>query len=74
MNACAGYDFRYSADVSGNRVSHETIISRLKGIAKKYVFQLEEGDGGYIHYQGRMSLIKKTTKIRIASIIRCTCA
>lgn len=31
----------------------------LAKIAKKWVFQLEESDTGYKHYQGRYSLIKK---------------
>lgn len=55
--ACCCYDFRWNADVD-----HEVILERLKGIAKRYVFQLERGDSGYLHYQGRMSLIKKKRK------------
>jgi hypothetical protein len=31
----------------------------MDGIAKQFVFQLEQGDSGYEHYQGRLSLIKK---------------
>jgi len=31
----------------------------LDGIAKKYVYQLEEGSSGYIHYQGRISTFNK---------------
>lgn len=31
----------------------------LKGWTKKWVFQLEKGDSGYEHWQGRVSLIKK---------------
>ncbi len=31
----------------------------LNQVAKKWVFQLEAGDSGYRHYQGRLSLIKK---------------
>lgn len=59
MNATAVYDFRYNAD----NITHEDIISYLDGIAKAYVFQKEQGDTGYIHYQGRMSLIKKRRKM-----------
>ncbi len=55
--ACCCYDFRWNADVD-----HEVILGRLKGIAKRFVFQLERGDSGYMHYQGRMSLIKKRRK------------
>lgn len=50
------WDFRYNSDGFD---SHQDIIDMLKGIAKKWVFQEEQGDGGYKHYQGRMSLIKK---------------
>lgn len=54
-NQLAGWDFRYTAE----GLTKDDIIGQLKGIAKQYVFQLEQGDGGYIHYQGRISLIKK---------------
>lgn len=50
------WDFRYNAETFN---SVEELKNMLKGIAKKYVFQLEEGDSGYKHYQGRLSLIKK---------------
>ncbi len=58
MNAVHGYDFRYNAE----GLDHETIIIFLKAIAKKWAFQKEEGDTGYKHYQGRLSLIKKRRK------------
>lgn len=58
MNPVYGYDFRYSAD----SVELDQILEDLKEISKKYVFQLEEGDSGYKHYQGRLSLIKKRRK------------
>lgn len=59
MNAVAMYDFRISAEGLDNIV----IINQLKKIAKRYTFQLEKGDTtGYLHYQGRMSLIKKHRK------------
>jgi hypothetical protein len=51
----ATWDFRQSAE----GLTHNDIIKNLEGIAKHYVFQLEEGDGGYRHYQGRLSLIKR---------------
>lgn len=54
-NACALWEFR----VSKNEISPEDVIAQLKSIAKYFVFQLEQGDSGYIHYQGRLSLIKK---------------
>ena len=55
---CCCYDFRWSAD----GITPQQIISWLKGIAKRFVFQREVGDGGYNHYQGRLSLVKKRRK------------
>lgn len=51
----AVWEFRYS--LKGK--SPDDIRNLLEGIAKHYVFQAEKGDGGYLHYQGRLSLIKK---------------
>lgn len=59
MNACCLYDFRYSA----TSLSYENVISHLKGVAKHYVFQEEKGNTGYVHFQGRLSLIKKRRKM-----------
>lgn len=54
-NSIAVYDFTLAADEwSGIEVK-----DGLKGYVKKYIFQLEEGDSGYRHFQGRISLIKK---------------
>lgn len=53
------YDFR----LSQNDHTPTELISALKGIAKKYVFQLEKGEKtNYLHFQGRLSLIKKSRK------------
>lgn len=49
------WEIRYNAD----GVTPEMVINSLKGIAKKFVFQREISDGGYNHYQGRISLIKR---------------
>jgi hypothetical protein len=54
----ASWDFRMNED----ELKSDDIIENLKGIAKHYVFQLEEADGGYRHYQGRISLIKRRRK------------
>lgn len=43
--------------------TEDDIKSSLKGITKKFVFQLEAGSNtGHRHYQGRISLIKKKRK------------
>lgn len=55
---CCVYDFRWN----GEEVPHNLILTRLKGVAKRFVFQKEQGDTGYIHYQGRLSLFKKRRK------------
>lgn len=41
----------------------------LKLYSKKYVFQLEQGDSGYLHYQGRISLIKKRREQEIKKLM-----
>lgn len=63
-NPCSVYDFRYSQ----NKLTELDIKSFLSGIAKKFVFQLEKGDSGYLHYQGRMSLIKKRRKFEALAL------
>ena len=57
-NPVAVYDFRVNAD----GLTEDVIKSSLKRIAKHWVFQEERGDTGYMHYQGRFSLIKKRRK------------
>lgn len=55
-NACVMWDFRISAD----GLEQSIVANQLKKIAKKWTFQLEKGEqNGYLHYQGRFSLIKK---------------
>ncbi len=56
MSGIAVWEYRINAE----GVTPEQVIASLEGVAKKYVFQLEKGDeNGYLHYQGRISLIKK---------------
>jgi len=52
---CAVFDFRANEDFG----TCEEIRKWMSGIAKSYVFQKEQGDNGYIHWQGRLSLMKK---------------
>lgn len=66
MNQVAGYDFRFN----GDELTSDQIIDILTGIAKKYCFQKEQGDSGYIHYQGRLSLIKKRRKIEALKLFK----
>lgn len=55
---CAVWDFRAN---EANFTSDE-LITWLKSNCKKWTFQKEQGDTGYIHWQGRFSLIKKRLK------------
>lgn len=66
-NACAMWDFRISAA----DLSQELVLADLKSIAKKYCFQLEKGEQtDYLHFQGRMSLIKKHRKTELMKMFK----
>lgn len=65
-NACAMWDFRMNEDA----VSQEALLKQLQKIAKRFVFQLEKGETtGYLHYQGRISLIKKHRKTELVKLL-----
>lgn len=57
---CAVWDWTLSAkEGDADERSKDTVVDVLKQMFKKWTFQLERGDSGYLHYQGRGSLIKK---------------
>lgn len=60
---CADYMFRNNAV----GIDENIIIRWLKNNTKNWEFQEELSDDGYLHYQGRFSLIKKRRKAEIAS-------
>lgn len=60
-NPVYGYDCRWN----GDEITPEEIKRSFEGVVKKFTFQKEESDNGYIHYQGRISLIKKRRKCEI---------
>jgi hypothetical protein len=64
--ACAVWDFRANED----NYTSEELLEWMKANTKKYCFQLEESDNGYIHWQGRFSLIKKRTKAPLLRIMK----
>ena len=67
MNACCMYDFRQNEEDA----TEDQIRMILKGIAKKWVFQLEKRKkDGYRHWQGRMSLFEKVRKRGLMQIYR----
>lgn len=67
-NPCCVYDFTMRSDDS----EHTGIISELKRLSKKWTFQLERGDTGYEHYQGRMSLKVKKRKNELCKMLKDT--
>jgi len=54
------YDFTLNGDKN-----REQLIECLKDLCREWVFQLEEGENGYRHYQGRLKL---KTKKRLATL------
>lgn len=61
---CVGYDFTLKEEGTDLK----EIMDHLGQWCKEWVFQLEEGDSGYRHYQGRVRLIKKRRPGEIAKI------
>jgi len=61
----ARWDFRCSKE----GLTEDIILESIKRIAKHFVFQEEKGGTtGYLHYQGRMSLIKKARKAELMKL------
>ena len=61
MAECYRWDFtlgKKGEDIS-KLIDFQVFKDNLKRKCKKYAFQLEKSSSGYIHYQGRISLIKK---------------
>lgn len=59
----AVYDFTLAC----NERTNEEVIKTCQGLFKKWSFQKEKGDTGYIHFQGRGSLFKKR---RLADLVK----
>lgn len=62
---CAVWDFRCNEDM----YDAETLWQFMKSNCKKYIFQKEKSDSGYIHWQGRFSLIKKRNKSSLMKLM-----
>lgn len=60
---CFVHDFTIKAE----GVTVDALHEKLSEWCKKWVFQLERGDTGYVHYQGRLTLIKKRRSTELAS-------
>lgn len=65
MTKCCVYEIRSNVEMSCDEYKN-----LLKKWAKKWVFQKEKGDSGYIHYQGRISLIKKREPEVLKNVLR----
>lgn len=69
-SACFVYEIRhtYNSEIFPNKI--KGVRKWFEGIAKKYTFQVEEGDSGYIHIQGRISLCKKRRKPELLKLFK----
>jgi len=56
-NQIYGYDF--TLPYNDTWTSPDVVVKHLRGWCKKYAFQKEKSETGYVHWQGRVSLIKK---------------
>lgn len=65
MVSVAVFDFRCNKDYYGA----DELVQGLNRLAKHWCFQGEVGDGGYSHWQGRLSLKKKRTVARAKRLI-----
>lgn len=63
MSAVCQFDFTVGRDF----VTQEKLQELLENHCKKWCFQLERGENGFEHYQGRLSL---KTKTRLTGIIK----
>lgn len=59
MSQLSVFDFTLPHVYDGVVRDPDSVKCVLREWAKKWVFQLEESDSGYVHYQGRVSLVKK---------------
>ncbi|AXH75489.1 MAG: replication-associated protein [Circoviridae sp.] len=78
VNASCVYDFTLSCKMEDSVID---IKKWLNMMCKKWAFQKEEGDSGYLHFQGRFSLkvkkrlveIKAPFKWRLSITSKCNC-
>jgi len=60
------YTFRHTAE----KISRDDLELWLNEWAKFWVYQIEQGDSGYIHYQGALCLMKKRRPQEIKNVMR----
>jgi len=66
------WDFTLKAPEMDNGEHYKEIMNILHTIASKYVYQLEQSESGYNHYQGRLRLIKKARLPQIKKLVKGT--
>ena len=64
---CYVYEIRANRDLYADI---DAFRAAWKGIVKKWVVQLERGESGYEHWQGRVSLIKKARKPELLKLLK----
>jgi len=65
------YDFTLSAGEAGdarNAIQYE-LTTFLKDHCKAYAYQLEKGETGYVHFQGRVSLGTKRRLVELIALV-----
>lgn len=66
---CYNWEFRHSAD-GEHSATFDEVIQTLKKIGKKWILQKEQGETGYLHWQGTLSLQKKQRKNPLLKLLR----
>lgn len=64
MSQVCQYEFRHT--VEGYPIAD--LKQTLRQLASQWVFQIEKGDSGYVHYQGKLSLKKKRRPCELKSV------
>lgn len=65
-----GWDFRINeSKKDGTQWRSQELADGIKGLCKNFVFQLEKGELGTNHFQGRFKLFKKTTKNNLLKLL-----
>lgn len=66
MSTVSVYDFRANEEC----YTQEELMGFLHKLGKKFVFQLEKGESGYMHWQGRLSLWKPKRKPELMKLMK----
>lgn len=69
-NACSRFDFTLpQTHRGGHTFTVQDVTNLMKDWARQWVFQLEKSDTGYVHYQGRLTLMKKRRTQEIGNLM-----